>query len=112
VFWIERVSEAESLYNFKMINNNHKTNKFVHWFMLCLSHLMHFAPIGPSSVVAFTISGSDVTYKIAKVFARSLKQNVSLPYMYINNKLQCTDEIKKSSNQPTYRIITLDITNL
>jgi hypothetical protein len=51
-------------------------------------------------------------YKIAKFMAERLKQNLDLPYTYnITNASQYAENIKLVA-QPTYRMITLDITNL
>jgi hypothetical protein len=53
------------------------------------------------------------TYKIAKFIAKYLKQNLDLPRTYnINNSVHCGAKIKKLAASPTYRMVTLDVTNL
>jgi hypothetical protein len=60
---------SETLINFYQTNNNYKNRPLLHTVLgIYLPHQMRFSPSGPSSMVIFTMFGSDIQRCIIKIF--------------------------------------------
>jgi hemerythrin superfamily protein len=53
------------------------------------------------------------SYYIAKITANWLKQNFELRFKYnVKNSIECAERIEELNIQPTYKMLTSNITNL